>query len=150
MTRREAAHHLQVSYAAIRRLEVAGELRAWAGRGAQQIVYDPEDVMRVRAVARARLPDRSAEGELAARAYALFREGRTVSEVVIELRCPPRLVRELYADHALPDDLIVPGEVLTRIHALGFGRVTPDHVVHAFEALLEVQRRHLAEMLTGE
>lgn len=52
------------------------------------------------------------EGEIAARVFELFEQRKTVREIVIELRVPPALVRQLYDEYASPDELLLPTRIV--------------------------------------
>jgi hypothetical protein len=156
LTRREVQKVLHLSYAAVRRLERTGRLTAYRQvtdrAGVDHVepchVFDPRDVARyAEEVQNGHHRLRVTDGELAARCYELFATGSTIADVVIALRSPPRIVRELYLARATPDDLIVPAEVIAQIKALGFVRVEAADVLRAFEALLTQQRAALADVL---
>lgn len=91
MTRLEVVQATGVGLSTIPALERRGQLhphRAYRrdARGAERstVVYDPAEVAKLPRRGRPGI-DRS-EGEITARAFELFREGRTDEEVVIELR----------------------------------------------------------------
>jgi hypothetical protein len=102
LTRWEAAELLGVVEATIinwgrkKRLEPIRGLRA-DRRGAERAVwlYDPEQLSRMprsnRGARDARTP-----GEIAARCFELFREGKTKRDIVIELRQEPERIELLY------------------------------------------------------
>ncbi len=96
-TRREAASHLGVSVATVRRME-GGRLHP---------VIDEQGVRRfaiteVRTLRVERFEDGSArhrgDGDVAAHVFELLRLGRDLRDIVITARVHPRVVRELYTE----------------------------------------------------
>ena len=80
-------------------------------------VFDPAEVD---AYAKRRSVPKTS-GELAARTFELFRDGKDFRDVVIELREHPDMIRELYEKYAASGDLIVPALAAREIERMGFG-----------------------------
>lgn len=103
LTRKEAAKRLGTSCSTVRRLEERSELHP---------VQDEDDVhffdpVEVATLARRRgtgTPTSSA-GELAAAAFEMFGGGLGQREVVVALRQPPGVVRQLYKDWGRAGDI---------------------------------------------
>jgi hypothetical protein len=89
-------------------------------------------------------PSDLSPGKLAARACQLFRDGKSVVDVVIALEQPFEIVQTLY--RAFTQDsggMRVPEEIVQRIAAIcEIDKVTPEIVVQ----VLEEQRRKLTEL----
>ncbi len=118
LTRNQAADSLHISVTTIANYERRGKLHpryAYRpdGRGIERhvAVYDPLELCK--------LPGQSKPaavrepGEVAARCFELFEQGRNVKEVVIELRETPERVRELHnvwLDSSEGELLITKGE----------------------------------------
>jgi hypothetical protein len=96
--------------------------------------YDPVEVERYAAQ---RGPGRAsvADGEIAARAFELFRAGKDFREVVIELRQTPARVRDLFREFALGSDLLMPAVICREIESLAY---SPDGVVLSAEELRRI------------
>ncbi len=82
--------------------------------------YDPAEVERYAEQHGPKRPT-AADGEIAARAFELFRTGQDFRDVVIELRQTPARVRELFREYALGSDLLVPADLCRKIESLGLG-----------------------------
>jgi hypothetical protein len=103
LTRNEASDMLSCSHQTLANAERRGDLKPHFayrpdGRGAEHrvIVYDPHELKKLAVKMRRHLPTHPRDpGELAARAFELFDEGRPEREVVRDLRVPPDMVREL-------------------------------------------------------
>lgn len=102
LTRNEASDMLTVSQQTLANYERRGDLhprQAYRrdGRGVEHlvIVYDPRELTKLASKLRRHLVLPRDPGEMAARAFELFREGRSMEEVVVELRLQPDQVREL-------------------------------------------------------
>lgn len=69
------------------------------GRGAEHrvIVYDPHELKKLAGKLRRHVVLPHDPGEMAARAFELFREGKSMEDVVIELRMQPDQVEQLHA-----------------------------------------------------
>ncbi|HKQ72054.1 MAG TPA: hypothetical protein VJT73_22065 [Polyangiaceae bacterium] len=80
-------------------------------------VFDPAEVD---AYAKRRSVPKTS-GELAARAFEMFRDGKDFRDVVIELREHPDVIRELYEKYAAGGDVIVSARAAREIEAMGFG-----------------------------
>ena len=100
LTRLEVVQVTGIGLTTIPALERRGQLRPHRvyrpdSRGAERstVVYDPDEVAKLPRKGRGSI-DRS-QGEITARAFELFREGRTNEEVVIELRETVERVQEL-------------------------------------------------------
>jgi hypothetical protein len=84
------------------------------------VLFDEAEVERCATEGGARR--RQDSGEVAARAFELFREGRDFRDVVIELRQPPERIRQLLREYALGEDLLVPAETRCEIEQMGYFR----------------------------
>ncbi len=101
LTRNEATDVLSVSTQTLKNYESRGLLHPLHvprrdARGHEQVVvvYDPKELAKLpRGLGRPFAPREL--GEINARAYELFNQGRSVQEVVIELREPSDKIREL-------------------------------------------------------
>lgn len=103
LTRNEASDLLSCSLQTLANYERKGILhpqRAYRpdGRGAehQVLVYDPRELSKLASRLNRQIASPRDPGEMAARAFELFREGKTMEEVVVELRLLPDQVRELH------------------------------------------------------
>jgi len=103
LTRREVVRRLRVSYDRIRRWQEREVLRG--KRGPDGVWwFDASDIDRLEAQIRTSVSARRREGELQGAAFARFREGASVADVVIELREPADVIRRWrgeYGDHVL-------------------------------------------------
>ena len=114
------------------------------GRGAEHrmIVYAPHELTKLAVKMRRHIPTHPRDpGELAARAFELFDEGRPEREVVRELRVPPDMVRELKEKWGGMggDDLVInPAAKETLEKALG-----------AFDSVAELVERVLQHLKTS-
>lgn len=135
MTRNDASDMLSCSHQTLANYERRGDLHpefAYRpdGRGTEHrvIVYDPQELKKLAVKLRRHVTQPHDPGEMAARAFELFREGKTMEEVVIELRMQPDEVRVLYdkrLDMGGADLVIFPTAKETLEKALGpFGTVT--------------------------
>ena len=113
LTRKQAAALLGVAETSVRRLEGTHLHPIRRGRF---VFFDAQEVERCAAEGTRRQPD---SGEIAARAFELFRSGRDFRDVVIELRQTPDRVRQLYREYALGSDLLMPAAVRVAIEELG-------------------------------
>jgi hypothetical protein len=103
MTRNEASDMLSVSHQTLANYERRGDLHPQFayrpdGRGAEHrvIVYSPQELTKLAAKLRRHVTQERDPGEMAARAFELFREGKSMEDVVVELRLLPDQVRELH------------------------------------------------------
>jgi hypothetical protein len=103
MTRNEASDMLTCSHQTLSNYERRGDLHpAFAyrkdGRGVEHrvIVYDPHELKRLALKLRRHVLQPRDPGEMAARAFELFREGKSMEDVVVELRMQPDQVEVLY------------------------------------------------------
>lgn len=98
LTRRQAGDLLGVSEGTLSRWERMGLLHPQYERRGESVravtIYDPDELARVPRKHMKAIP--SAPGEQAARAFELFREGKTIEEAVIDLREVPARVNEIY------------------------------------------------------
>ena len=128
LTRNEAADLLMVSSQTLANYERKGILhpqyayrRDACGIDRRVVLYDPQELTKCPRYNRTSLSPRSKEpGEIAARAFELFREGRTSEDVVVELRVQPDVARDLrdkWLDMGGADLVISPGakEALEKI-----------------------------------
>jgi hypothetical protein len=103
LTRGQVARRLDVSIATVRRLEGTVLHPRTDEDGVR--LFEAQEVERV-ALARSSKPMSKAatmsEGEVAAEAFKLFRQGYDLDEVVIRLKQPPRIVRQLFAEWTRP------------------------------------------------
>jgi hypothetical protein len=113
LTRKQVAALLGVAETSVRRLEGTHLHPIRRGRF---VFFDAQEVERCAAEGTRRQPD---SGEIAARAFELFRSGRDFRDVVIELRQTPDRVRQLYREYALGSDLLMPAAVRVAIEELG-------------------------------
>jgi hypothetical protein len=117
MTRKQAADRLGVAETSVRRLEGTYLHPIRDGRF---VFFDEAEVERCAAEGCGRRKHDS--GDVAARAFELFREGRDFRDVVIELRQPPERIRQLLREYALAGDLLIPAEILCEIEQMGYFR----------------------------
>jgi hypothetical protein len=104
LTRGEVAGLLGTSVSSVRRMEgktlhpIRDRDGVWR--------FDPDEVKRVPSRWREPEPRRvkKREGRLAARVFALFDEGMSLSEIVQELEEPPTVIRGLYAEWCMSLD----------------------------------------------
>ncbi len=87
------------------------------------------------------------DGELAARAFRLFGDGRDAAEAVIELKRPPEVVDALHKRFSqMSGALIIPRETRRAIESRIGAELTPDELLEHVERLLfdrfELQRFH--------
>jgi hypothetical protein len=117
MSRRDVANALGYSISHVRRLEQPSSKggprlnpkRETLPGGKIRVRFDPEEVDRLRAEAAERRKDREQraskrgwtvrDGEVAARAFELFRAGADKAEVVIQCRLTPEAVTELWIQY---------------------------------------------------
>ncbi len=106
LTRRETATRLGITYDRLRALERS---RVVVGRQIKGVWhFDQADLDLVEPTVHRLRPD-SREGELAAEAFKLFRDGASDAEVVIALRMVPARVRELRASYD-PEAIMLSGD----------------------------------------
>lgn len=103
LTRYEASDVLSVSLQTLANYEKRGLLHPQHayrpdGRGAEHrvIVYDPNELKKLALRLNRHVALPHDPGEMAARAFELFREGKSMEDVVVELRLLPDQVRELH------------------------------------------------------
>ena len=95
LTRRAVAKRLGKSVASVRRLEGRLLHPQRSQRGVWLFARD--EVERVAAATPSKPRPRAVnEGEIASRAFEMFRAGEELRNVVLELRQHPRVIRELY------------------------------------------------------
>lgn len=94
--RREAASILQCSRDNIRRLDKIGELKTGKKDRNGAFTYDRREVEEL---ARKRGLQIKANGELAARVFAMFTERRKFHEIVIETQQEPSVIRDLWKEY---------------------------------------------------
>lgn len=98
LTRNEAADLLRVSNNTIaewQRHELVRPVLARSRHGnCEAYYYDPDELRRVPRRAN-RFVGPHSPGEIAARVFELLRDGRTIAEVVIEVRVEPSVVEDL-------------------------------------------------------
>jgi hypothetical protein len=104
MTRNEASDMLSCSQQTLANYERRGDLHPQAayrpdGRGVEHrvIVYNPHELKKLAIKLRRHVLQPRDPGEMAARAFELFREGKSMEDVVVELRMQPDQVEALYA-----------------------------------------------------
>ena len=96
LSRAEVARELGVSTATVHRMRMRKELDARLAIDGVTWVYDPGAVLRL--ASRLAHPSRRADGEVAARSFELFDQGKDLRQVVVELRESPEIVRQLYRE----------------------------------------------------
>jgi hypothetical protein len=103
LTRNEASDMLTCSHQTLANYERRGDLHPQFayrpdGRGAEHrvIVYNPHELKKLAIKLRRHVLQPRDPGEMAARAFELFREGKSMEDVVVELRLLPDQVRELH------------------------------------------------------
>ena len=130
LTRGEVAKRLNVSIATVRRMEGVTLHPTKDETGAHR--FDPREVA---TVASTRSTRATASGEIAARACELFREGKGVTDVVIELRQPFDVVQPLF--RAFVEDsggLAIPGPIARQIEGEfgdGLDRISAERLASA-------------------
>jgi hypothetical protein len=117
MTRKQAADRLGLAETSVRRLEGTYLHPIRDGRF---VFFDEAEVERCAAEGCGRRKQDS--GDVAARAFELFREGRDFRDVVIELRQPPERIRQLLREYALAGDLLIAAEIRCEIEQMGYFR----------------------------
>jgi hypothetical protein len=115
MTRKQVADRLGVAETSVRRLEGTYLHTIRHGRF---VFFDEAEVEHYAAEGGGRRKHDS--GEVAARAFELFREGKDFREVVIELRQTPERIRQLLREYALGTDLYVPAAIRCEIEQMGY------------------------------
>lgn len=152
--RSEVCRRLSCSYAQLGRLEaVAGVRPRRAGRS---YLYSDEDVEQLERAAR-RL--RGDAGHVASLAFAAFREGRSVVDVVIEAQIPPADARDLWREYHAPTGRALEGEHVVELdrcarralgRSLGEGpRSWAEDLVALLGELTAAQERDLARGLAA-
>jgi hypothetical protein len=142
LTRAEVARKLGKSVGGVRYLE--GKILHPRRNVDGVWQFDSLEVERLAAQHDDSVPIDPSPGKLAARACQLFRSGKSVVDVVIELEQPFEVVQSLH--RAFNQDsagIHIPQEIAERIAAIcELDTVTPEIVVQ----VLEEQRRKLAEL----
>lgn len=104
------------------------------------MVYAAEEVEQI--ARRRRLVRRASAAQ---RAFAAFREGRTVVDVVVDHGLDPTLARELFSEYAQAAGcVLLPGDVVTRLAELGF-TVTAGTFLSVVRNLLDTARGRMAK-----
>jgi DNA-binding CsgD family transcriptional regulator len=105
LSRSQVAKRLGVSIGTVRNLEKAGHLRPSKANGVN--LFDPKEVAALRGARDREHPGRAlrrdGEGEIAARCFDLFAEGKSVRDVVRELRLTPATARALRREYIAGD-----------------------------------------------
>jgi hypothetical protein len=103
MTRNEASDMLSCSQQTLANYERRGDLHPQSayrsdGRGVEHrvIVYNPHELKKLAIKLRRHVLQPRDPGEMAARAFELFREGKTLEEAVVSLRMQPDEVTVLH------------------------------------------------------
>jgi hypothetical protein len=96
LTRREVQRELGISHSGVRAAEDRGDLKPRFVRGLWR--FDPAEVA-AHAAVRRRLHEAITPGAVCAKCFALFREGKSLADVVIELQVTPDLVRKWKRDY---------------------------------------------------
>jgi hypothetical protein len=141
LTRKQVAQRLGISETSVRRLEGTRLHPIVRGRF---VHFDRQEV---ETFAEKKSQDRtkSDAGEVAARAFELFRAGKDLREVVIELRQTPERVRQLHREYALGSDLLVPAAICREIENIGVGEEGrpwgPQDLLQLLQRLTEGNRR---------
>jgi hypothetical protein len=95
LTRAQVAKQLGVSISSVRRME-GRELHPKRLPDGTH-VFAEDEIAALVASRPAPPPPPLSEGELAAKLFAMFASGKELRDIVIELKIPPRTVRELFA-----------------------------------------------------
>ncbi len=97
LTRPMVAKRLGMTIRSVERLQAGGVLRGElsTARGVKVWVFDPNEVT---ALMIARSPSPKTLGDVAAYAFQLFEASKPLSEIVVQLRQPPQVIRELYSE----------------------------------------------------
>lgn len=138
LTVQVASEALGVSGVTVRNMVRRGVLRPI--EGSVPMTFAREELMRVAALAGVELKTAPTQGDLAARAFRAFREGKAVRDVVIEQNITPDYAEQLLYRYAtMGGDLVLPGEAVRRIRELGFFRnrpIDPRELPDILEGLL--------------
>ncbi len=119
-----AAQALRVAPETVRNLVRRGDLQPVPGSTPMR--FTREEILRVAAVAGVEVSTLPSDGELAAAAFAAFRDGKSVLDVVIEHKIPPDQAEQLLQRYAaMGGDMVLPGEVARRIQEIGFFQGRP-------------------------
>jgi hypothetical protein len=141
------ARRLGVAETSVRRLEGTWLHPTHRGRF---VFFDEREVENYAADHAARRNGRD-QGEVAARAFELFRAGHDFRDVVIELRQTPERVRQLFREYALGSDLLVPASIRREIEELGLiaeGRaICADDILALLRRLTEGNGRLVQETI---
>jgi hypothetical protein len=134
MTRKQVADRLGVAETSVRRLEGTYLHTIRHGRF---VFFDQAEVEHYAAEGGRR--QRHDSGEVAARAFELFREGKDFRDVVIELRQTPEKIRQLLREYALSTDLYVPAAIRCEIEQMGYfpdgHRLTAQDILSLIQGL---------------
>jgi len=134
MTRKQVADRLGVAETSVRRLEGAHLHPIRHGR---LVFFDQAEVEQYAAEGSGRRGHDS--GDVAARAFELFREGKDFRDVVIELRQTPEKIRHLLREYALGTDLYVPAAIRCEIEQMGYfpdgHHLTPEDILRLIRVL---------------
>ena len=106
LTREEVAKLLGVHASTVRRMERRGELHATKNEHGHHMHAFSEVIALLARRAREHVRtghEARDEGEDASRAFQMFRDAKSVNDVVIALKLAPHYVRELYAEFIAPD-----------------------------------------------
>lgn len=113
------ARALGVSKNTVRNMVQRGELRPIDGSFPLQ--FSREEVLRVASLSGTEVESIPNDGETAAAAFAAFRAGKPVRDVVIDLKIgPDQAERLLHRYVAMGGDMVLPGEVIRQIQEIGF------------------------------
>lgn len=134
ITRSIVGQRLDVHTSTVRRWERTGVLHPQVTPNGVH-VFDPVEVEQL-AASRRREHATPTGGELAARSLELFRDGHSVSEVVIATRQPLNVVRRLYRLHCGEgDDLMIPATIRRRLEEIVGRRLTAEDLLSVVERL---------------
>ncbi len=147
LTRKQVASRLGIAETSVRRLEGTSLHPAHRGRF---VFFDAQEVEGYAAEHGGGRKGRD-HGEVAARAFELFRAGQDFRDVVIELRQSPERVRQLLREYALGSDLLIPAEILRQIEELGLSEegqvLRAQDILHLLQRLAEGNRRLVQESI---
>ncbi len=134
LTRKQVADRLGVAETSVRRLEGAYLHPIRHGRF---VFFDQAEVEQYAAEGGGRRGHDS--GDVAARAFELFREGKDFRDVVIELRQTPEKIRHLLREYALGSDLYMSAEIRCEIEQMGYfpegHRLTAEDILRLVRVL---------------
>jgi hypothetical protein len=118
LTRKQVAERLGMAENSVKRRD---GFEFHPTRDGRFFFYDPAEVEAYAHRSGSRTPTRG-DGEIAARAFELFKAGKDFRDVVIELRQHPARIRELFREYSDGLGVVVSAEYCRQIQALGHGQ----------------------------